>query len=210
MSNAAEGALLQTNNNEWIAAELSNSAAEMGEVCMRSKKLGPAEINSLEHSQHKEKSRENFGLSALTSCLIDVEGNSSTSAGRSRKNALGVSALIQFCTLTALLIVPLFATGSRLILRPTNFVPLPPYGGAPKQNLPRSQQQPRRTSSAITLAVHTDPVSPPIRPPTKIPTSVEMDPKIGGGSNSLLLGNGVIGAGSDGPPNLLSGFGECR
>jgi protein TonB len=175
---------------------------------MRSKELGPTGSSSVENSQQKEKSRENFGLSALTSCLVDADGNSSAGAGRSRRKALGVSALIQFCTLTAMLIVPLFATGSRLILRPTNFVPLPPYGGAPKQDLPRSRQQPRGAHSAITLTIANDPVSAPIRPPTKIPPSVEMNPNIGGSQSPLVLGHGITGAGPDGPPNILDGFGD--
>jgi protein TonB len=175
---------------------------------MRSKKSDRAELNSAENLQQQEKSRENFGVTALTSCLVDSDGNMSTGAGRSRRKALGVSALIQFCTLTALLIVPLFATGSRLIYRPTNFIPIPPYGGAPKQDLPRSQQQPRRTHSAISLTVSNDPVSTPIRPPTKIPTSVEMAPNIGVSSSRIVLGHEVSGAESDGPPNLLEGTGD--
>jgi protein TonB len=206
VSNVAEGALLQTINNGCVAAESFNNAAEMGGVCMRSKKLGLAESKSVANSQQTEKPQENFGLSALTSCLVDA--NSSAGAGRARRKALGVSALIQFCTLTALLIVPLFATGSRLVLRPTNFVPLPPYGGAPKQDLPRSQQQPARTHNPTILTGFHDPAPTPIRPPTKIPTTVEVDPNIGGSSYAPVLGHGVTGAGFDGTPNLLEGLGN--
>jgi len=175
---------------------------------MRSKKSDRAELNSAEVSQQKENSQENFGLTALTSCLVDADGNTSAGAGRARRKALGVSALIQFCTLTALLIVPLFATGSRLIYRPTNFVPLPPYGGAPKQDLPRSQQQPARPHGATILTGFHDPAPTPIRPPTKIPTTVEMDPNVGGSSYPTVLGHLISGAGSDGAPSLLEGLGN--
>ena len=175
---------------------------------MRFTKSGPGESKSPASSQPGEKAPGNFGLTALTHCLVDADGTTTAGAGRARRKALGVSALVQFCTLMALLIVPLFATGTRLILRPTNFVPLPPYGGAPKRDLPHAQQQPTRTQNiAVPTASH-DPAPTPIRPPTKIPTSVEMDPPAGGASTPILLGHAGSGAGSDGPPNILDGFGE--
>ena len=58
---------------------------------------------------------------------MDADGNASSGAGRARRKALGVSELVQFFSLMALLIVQLFATGTRLIIHATNFVPLPPY-----------------------------------------------------------------------------------
>src|SRR5579864_1594298 len=152
-----------------VAAESSTNAAEMGEVSMRFAKSGPASPKSPVSAQQAEKPQENFGLSALTSCLVDADGNMTAGAGRARRKALGVSALIQFCTLVALLVVPLFATGSRLILRPTNFVPLPPYGGAPRHDPPRAQQQPPRTQNISVPTGFHDPAPTPIRPPTKIP-----------------------------------------
>jgi protein TonB len=205
VSNGTEGALLQTIHNECIAAELSNNAAEMGEVCMCSKKLSPTEISSVENSQQKEKSRENFGLSALTSCLVGADSNSSVGAGRARKKALGVSALIQFCTLTALLIVPLFATGSRLIQRPTNFIPLPPYGGAPKQAPPNTQRTtlpPQRDSRPRFAYTQ---VQAPTNIPTTIAQNVEESPMPATNSPTILLGHGM---GTGGDPNILSGFSD--
>ncbi len=121
MSKLAEGALLQPNNKAEVAAETFANAAEMGEVFMRFKKLGPGDSKSSSTSQYTQESNENFGLTALTHCLVDADGNISAGAGRARRKALGVSALLQFCTLVALLVVPLFATGSRLILRPDEF-----------------------------------------------------------------------------------------
>jgi periplasmic protein TonB len=192
-----------------VAAELFTNAAGTGEVSMRFTKSGSEELKSSVISQQAEKSQENFGISALTRCLVDADGNATTGAGRARRKALGVSALVQFCTLTALLIVPLFATGSRLILRATNFVPLPPYGGAQKRDLPRTQQSPTRTHNTPVFTRFRDPVQAPIRPPTKIPPTVEMDSHVGGSSAPILLGNQVNGAGSDGPPNLLDGLGDA-
>jgi protein TonB len=176
---------------------------------MRFAKSGPATQISSVIAQQAEQAKENFGLSALTSCLVDADGNTTAGAGRARRKALGVSALIQFCTLVALLVVPLFATGSRLILRPTNFVPLPPYGGAPRHDPPRAQQQPptRTQNISVPTGFH-DPAPTPIRPPTKIPPSIEMDAPASGPTTPIILGSKVNGADSDGPPNILNGFGE--
>ncbi|HEY4838964.1 MAG TPA: energy transducer TonB [Candidatus Acidoferrales bacterium] len=176
---------------------------------MRVRKTGLEELKSTASSPQAEKtSHEDFGLSALTSCLVDADGNTLGSAGRARRKALGVSALVQFCTLVALLIVPLFATGTRLIIHATNFVPLPPYSGGPKRDLPHPQQQATGSRNAIILNVTRDLGPTPIRPPIKIPPTVATDPNGGGASAPILIGHGVDGGGSDGPPNLLEGLGD--
>lgn len=175
---------------------------------MRSKKSDRVELNSAANSQEKEKSRENFGLTALTSCLVDADGNTSAGAGRARRKALGVSALIQFCTLTALLIVPLFATGSRLILRPTNFVPLPPYGGAPKQPPANAQ---RTVVPGPIRDSHPRFEYPQVQAPTRIPPTiqqnVEVEPSADGNFPRTVLGLQGTGNGT-GAPNILQGFGD--
>src|SRR5580693_5929042 len=138
----------------------------MGEVRMRVRKTGPEESKSAATSPQAEKStNENFGFSALTSCLVDAGGNRSSGAGRARRKALGVSALVQFCTLMALLIVPLFATGTRLIIHATNFVPLPPYGGGPKQASANNQRVQRPPTGHP--AIDPFPVTRQIQAPTK-------------------------------------------
>ena len=207
VSNVVEGALLQTNHDECVAAGFPSNAVEMGEVCMRSEKSGLEALKSITNSQQAEKSHDNFGLTALTSCLVDADGNNSAGAGRARRKALGVSALIQFCTLMALLIVPLFATGSRLILRPTNFVPLPPYGGAPKQAAGNTQRpsSPPQHSSHPRFA-YTPPQAPIGRP---INTHQIVDADLSSGANfSPVVGLQGIGNGADGPPNILDGMGD--
>ena len=153
---------------------------------MRFAKSGLAAPKSSVSAQQVEKTHENFGLSALTSCLVDADGGTSASSGRARRKALGVSALIQFCTLVALLVVPLFATGSRLILRPTNFVPLPPYGGAPRQapaNNQRVTPPPIRRPGGDFFPV-TPQITAPTRPATTSDAPEDADPKLGATSSS--------------------------
>jgi len=176
---------------------------------MRFAKSGPAAPESSVIAQQAEQAKENFGLTALTSCLVDADGNTTAGAGRARRKALGVSALIQFCTLVALLVVPLFATGSRLILRPTNFVPLPPYGGAPRQAPPNN---PRPNAPAIIQ----DPdrrfeYHPQVQAPTQRRITTEQN------LNDNPLGNadspkspGLLGSGNGpvGDPNLILGFND--
>lgn len=174
---------------------------------MRFEKTGPEESRSAASSPQTEKSsRENFGLTALTSCLVDADGNSSAGAGRARRKALGVSALVQFCTLVALLIVPLFATGTRLIIHATNFVPLPPYGGGPKQ-APVSGQ--RVQPPAINHPnVDFFPVPPQIQVPTRPTTNNDLNEVADlnlGITTSSNYGAIPGGNGSAGPGNLLPG-----
>jgi periplasmic protein TonB len=175
---------------------------------MRSGKTGPEESKSAAISpQAEESSHENFGLSALTSCLVDVDGNSTAGAGRARRKALGVSALVQFCTLVALLIVPLFATGTRLIIHATNFIPLPPYGGAPKQ----APANPQEVQSLPTSHPSIDPfpVTRQIQVPTKPTTNndlneiVDLNIGITTSSNSDVIPGGT---GTPGSGNLLTDF----
>jgi protein TonB len=172
---------------------------------MRPTKSGPEEFNSSASSQQSEKSQENFGISALTRCLVDAEGNTTAGAGRSRRKALGVSALVQFCTLTALLIVPLFATGSRFIVHQTNFVPLPPYGGAPRHDLPHTQAQATSTNHLPLLTVFHDQIQMPTRPQTKFNSLEDADLRLGPttSSNSDAVPGGE---GTGGATNLIPGI----
>lgn len=175
---------------------------------MRSTNSGPAESKTPASSQPGEKAQENFGLTALTHCLVDADATTTVGAGRARRKALGVSALIQFCTLMALLIVPLFATGSRLILRPTNFVPLPPYGGAPRQVATNTQ----RPSLPLTHGPRPQFQFPQVQvlTPRPINTHEIVGPDLSNGADfpPTVLGLQGIGNGPVGDPNLIPGFGE--
>ena len=95
----------------------------------------PQEV-ALELNSAKNKS---LPLTALTDCLVDADTAVSAQFGRGRRNALGASALVQFCAICALLIWPLFATGSRLIAKSANVSP--PYGGMPHANRARTTPQ---------------------------------------------------------------------
>jgi protein TonB len=181
----------------------------MGEVRMRVRKTGPEELKSAASSpQAKKSSHENFGLSALTSCLVDADGNMSAGAGRARREALGVSALVQFCTLVALLVVPLFATGTRLIIHATNFVPLPPYGGGPNQ-APANTQRPTSTPVVRDSRPHFEyrQVQAPTQRPRDVQQNVEEELSAGPDSPRNVLGPGTSN-GTGGNPNILRGFGD--
>jgi periplasmic protein TonB len=176
---------------------------------MRSRKTGPEELKSAANLPRAEKSsRENFGLTALTSCLVDADGNMTAGAGRARRKALGVSALVQFCTLMALLIVPLFATGTRLIIHATNFVPLPPYGGAPKQ-APESAQRPTSTPVVRDSRPHFEyrQVQAPTQRQRDVQQNVEEELSAGSDSPRNVLSLGTSN-GTGGNPNLLRDFGD--
>jgi protein TonB len=175
---------------------------------MRSEKSDSVESNSSENLRHVEKSQESFGLSALTSCLVDADRNTSAGAGRARRKAVGVSALIQFCTLMTFLIVPLFATGSRLILRPTNFVPLPPYGGAPKQVATNTQRTTLPPTHGPRPRFEYRQIQAPGKIPPTIQQNVDEGPTVATNSPTMLLGNVIDNGSGDGDPNILRSFGE--
>lgn len=78
-------------------------------------------------------------LAPLTDCLVDDDPAASARFGRGRRKALGASAVVQFFAVAALIIYPLFTTGSRLIAKPT--VVIPPYGGMPRVARQSTEQQ---------------------------------------------------------------------
>ncbi len=175
---------------------------------MRVRKTGPEVSKSAGSSPQAEKSvHENFGLSALTSCLVDTDRNASAGAGRARRKALGVSALVQFCTLLALLIVPLFATGTRLIIHATNFVPLPPYGGGPKQAPANNQRVQPRTIRHPNADFF--PAPPQIQMPTRPTINNDLNEvaDLNLGITTSSNTDGIPGGtGTPGSGNLLPGF----
>jgi len=175
---------------------------------MRSTKPGYTELNSSANSQHTEKTQENFGITALTRCLVDANGNTTAGAGRERRKALGVSALVQFCTLTVLLIVPLFATGSRLILHQTNFVPLPPYGGGPKHNAANTQRATLPPTHGPRPEFHFPQIQAPTQRPIETHQIVDTDAPGAADFPRTVLGLQGAGSGLDGPPGILDGLSD--
>ncbi len=124
---------------------------------MGAKKLGPNHDSGLPKP-----------MELLTDCLVDGDAAANSRAGQGRRRALGFSALTQAVVVGVVLLVPLFATGSKLIGKTT--VVMPPYGGlthdpAPIQN--------RGTRNVIDI--------PPRRPlnpnqmvvPSRVPTHID-------------------------------------
>jgi protein TonB len=173
---------------------------------MRSTKPGQIPPQPSLAAQQEDLSHDSFGVSAFTDCLVDADSAAIRGTGRARRKALGVSALVQFCTIAAILIVPLFATGSRLILRPTNFVPLPPYGGAPRHDTAHSPQLPMTNHPTTDFFPRPDQIVVPTLPPIAI-DSFE-DPELTVGTTAAANQRIVLGGGnSDGRPNILIGDG---
>lgn len=66
-------------------------------------------------------------LSNFDKCLVEPDRSAVSGVRRRRISAIGASAVLELFVLAALLIWPLFATGTRLIRR--EYIPIPPYGG---------------------------------------------------------------------------------
>jgi len=116
---------------------------------------------------------------------------------------MGVSALVQFCTLTVLLIVPLFATGSRLILHQTNFVPLPPYGGGPKPNAANTQRATLPPTHGPRPEFHFPQIQAPTQRPIETHQLWDTDAPGAADFPRTVLGLQGAGSGLDGPPGIL-------
>ncbi len=137
-------------------------------------------------------------LTAFADCLVDADTAASARFGRGRRKAFGASALVQFCAICALLIWPLFATGSRLIAKPT--VIIPPYGGMSHVNRPSAQQQtvpPRgRDIRVITTGLQ---FHPPTNNHTRAANNVDEPQNFGDNQPNIYGANtGPIGPGFSG------------
>jgi protein TonB len=98
---------------------------------------------------------------ALGKCLVDANPSDRIKALHARRKAIGASVLIEAALVAALLIWPLFAAGTRLVL-PRSYVPMPPYG-APRTKQPPPAQLPRQPHEIFHWK------GGPIPPPTTIP-----------------------------------------
>jgi TonB family protein len=70
---------------------------------------------------------------AFSQCLVEPDPATSARIRHRRQRALGISAFLEVSFVAALLILPLFATGSKLVRRV--YIPIPPYGAhhAPRE-----------------------------------------------------------------------------
>jgi protein TonB len=96
---------------------------------MRASELGP------KHPGRQQKSE------LLTDCLVDCDPAAASRAGHNRRQALGVSAIAQAVAVGALLLVPLFATGSKLKYETPHI--MPPYGPRTQDPAPTPERHPR-------------------------------------------------------------------
>ena len=70
---------------------------------------------------------QDLAATPLGKCLVEADPAVKTGALRARRKAMGASVAIEVAVVAALMIWPLFAAGTRLIL-PRHPMPLPPYG----------------------------------------------------------------------------------
>jgi len=100
-------------------------------------------------------------------CLIETDPAEKGRAGKTRREALAASALLQVCLLILLVIAPLFATSTRIIRQ--HYEVIPPYGGSPRPNQPAAAQHPQPTE------IHHVPTQlnfTQISAPTRIPPTI--------------------------------------
>jgi protein TonB len=138
---------------------------------------------------------KDFPSVALGKCLVDANPSERLKALHTRQKAVGASVLIEAALVAALLIWPLFAAGTRLIL-PRTYVPMPPYGA------PRTKQQPpAQTPPQSHEIFHRSggPIAPPttIPPVTRQPENAPPMPPgtfVDGGTTGIIghQGNGLI------------------
>jgi protein TonB len=140
--------------------------------------------------------QEEVGSASLNRCLIGVDLADKGRAGRRRGEALAVSALVQVCIVTLLVIAPLFATSTRFVTSRVDVIP--PYGGIAQSDHPSTPPQPRQGKHHGDLLLSRIQIS----APTKIPPRVmEIDgeklaaeafsPANSSGASDFSLGTGI-------------------
>ncbi len=97
---------------------------------------------SSQNSTNSE-SQSHVQLAAFTQCLVEPDPATAARVRHRRQRALGISAFLEVSFVVALLIWPLFATGSKLVRRA--YIPIPPYG-AHHAPLEHAIQHPSSTS----------------------------------------------------------------
>ncbi len=143
-----------------------------------------------------QKSRTNSGR-AFSQCLVDGDEAALARSRRIRRRSLLAALALQGALLAALVLVPLFATGSRLVyLRMT---PLPPYRGSPRANPEAGRGKAGRRPAQDRAVRPGTPIYEPPRIPDAVATGDKAnsnEPRVGGPGTKLP---GVPG-GTDGLP----------
>src|ERR1700674_821032 len=117
--------------------------------------------------ESKQDSGEQKRPEILADCLVECDMGAASRAGYFRGRAMGVSALAQIVVIGVMILVPLFATGSKLVAH--GYVVTVPWGGRAQQPQQAVNQRP---------AGHTHGNPPPhnvtqIVAPTHIPNHIE-------------------------------------
>ena len=77
-------------------------------------------------SSNNPESQSRIQPAAFSQCLVEPDPATAERIRHRRQRALGISAFLEVSFVVALLIWPLFATGSKLVRRA--YIPIPPYG----------------------------------------------------------------------------------
>jgi protein TonB len=169
---------------------------------MRFKSSNSHESEKVNEVQPSGTSNGIVAADGLRRCLIEVDPAERGRVGRTRRESLAASALLQVCIVTLLVIAPLFATSTRLVRQ--HFEVIPPYGGSPQPNHPATSQRPQTVEHHIPRPANPTQITAPTRIPPRIADNVEeswTDPL----PNSNDFTNSGRGN-SSAPVGLLSGF----
>ena len=127
---------------------------------------------------------------AFSKCLVDPDPATAARIRHRRQRAMGISAVAEISIVAAILIWPLFATGTRLVRRV--FIPISPYGAHRAQN----QSENRRHTPTSGLVV---PHEPPIPGPRILTAPVAPNNRAipDSGIPTLDIGNNPSNSNSD-------------
>ncbi len=158
--------------------------------------MRPSEMGS------KQISEQRTPPAVLADCLVECDPASSRRAGESRRKALGFSVLTQGIAVGALILVPLFATGSKIVGH-TIFVTVP-YGGhrpdpSPQQDRnrgtrptdDRGPKQPHNKNQITAPRQIPNKIDETNRDGESFSTASQLGNKDGSGDNSNYEGPGI-------------------
>jgi TonB family protein len=126
-------------------------------------------------SSNNPESQSRIQPAAFSQCLVEPDPATAERIRHRRQRALGVSAFLEVSFVAALLIWPLFATGSKLIRRV--YIPIPPYGVHHTQTRPENREHSiaQTRPSIFTIRGTTFRPQNPNRPPASGNPAAESD-----------------------------------